>query len=95
MRYTIRANTFMTNRYLKVKDSGIEFCETSTFGGVQRFRFDQIECILISPDHVLSFQVGKQVFSLPVQPKKKKHKETVKQLLAGVKRSLRSGTEVV
>ena len=45
---------------------------------------DQIDAILMSPDHVLSFQVGNEVFSLPTRPGKKAHQAAIDELLRQV-----------
>ena len=54
------------------------------FGGKKQFGFDQIECVCMSPANLLSFQVGNQVWSLPVNPQKRRHQEAVSALLSGL-----------
>ncbi len=77
----IKANTFFTQRYLKVAPDGVVFCETALAGGIRKFRFEQIFCVCMSGENLLSFQVGQEVFSLPVKPNNRKHQEVVSALL--------------
>ena len=84
MAYKIKANSAFVHRYLHVKSTGVVFRETAALGGTRRFRFDQIDAILMSPDHVLSFQVGNEVFSLPTRPGKKAHQAAIDELLRQV-----------
>lgn len=84
MSFTIKANTLLTHRYLQVNPTGVVFCETAFAGGKRKFRFDQIDLVLMSADHQLSFQVGREVFSLPVKPGKRKHDQTIHALIQGV-----------
>jgi hypothetical protein len=84
MRLRIKANTIATVRWMEVDSYGVTFCETAFTGGKRRFRFHDIDLVLMSPDNVLAFQVGQEVFSLPVKPKNKKHQRVIDALLAGV-----------
>lgn len=81
----IKANSFAMNRWLEVVPHGVVFCETAAFGGKREFEFREIECVLISSEGVLSFQVGNEIFSLPV--KQEKHREVIDALLNGVRQS--------
>jgi hypothetical protein len=87
MKLKITASDFATKRYLEVNSEGVKFCESSFLGGVRRFGFKEIECILMSPENVLSFQVGQEVFSIPTKPEKEKHKQVIDTLLNEVRRS--------
>lgn len=88
MGWKIKANTFLIQRYLYVDDRGVTFCESALPGGKRHFLFDQIECVCMSPENMLSFQVGSEVFSLPVAPGKRKHQEAVSALLNGLARTV-------
>ncbi len=88
MSLTIKANTFFTQRYLEVNATGVVFRETALVGGKRKFRFHQIENVLMSPDNRLSFQVGQEVFSLPVKPSKRRHEEAINALIQGVSRTV-------
>ncbi len=87
MKLKINANTFATKRYLEVDSSGVAFCETSFFGGVRKFGFHEIECVLMSEDNVLSFQVKQEVFSIPTKPSSEKHKRVINTLVHEVRRA--------
>lgn len=80
MAIKIRANSLFVNRYLKVTDRGIEFCETAIMGGRRKFRYDQIDYMLMSPTNVFSFQVGTEVFSLRMNPHKRRHVQAIQQM---------------
>jgi hypothetical protein len=77
MALKINAGDLLQNRYLVVESDGVKFSETALTGGKRHFRFHEISCILLSPDHKLSFQVGKEVFSIPTKPDNAKHQEVV------------------
>lgn len=84
MRLKINASNLFTHHYLMVHPEGVRFCEAILGGGVKRFRFDQIVCVLMTPESVLCFQVGEQIFKIPVKPSNKTHQATLDALLAGV-----------
>jgi hypothetical protein len=86
MALKISASNLVTNHYLMVESDGIKFTETS-LGGARRFRFSEIECILISPEHQLSFQVGKEVFTIPTKPDDRKHQSVIATFVHEVKRA--------
>lgn len=77
MALKINAGSLLENRYLVVESDGVKFCETAFTGGKRHFRFHEIGCILMSPEHKLSFQVGKEVFSIQTKPNDMKHQEVI------------------
>jgi hypothetical protein len=54
---------------------------------VRRFSFGQIDLILMSPANILSFQVGREVFSIQTKPGDKTHQQIIDNLLQEVGRS--------
>ncbi len=92
MSLKIAASSLITKHYLMVEAEGVKFCEIAAFGGPKRFPFSRIECVLISPDHKLSFQVGNEVFSIGTKPGNPKHLAVIDALLEGVRRSLNAGS---
>lgn len=76
------------NHYLKVESDGVTFCETAIGRNTRRFRYRDIVCVLMSPAHTLSFQVGQEVFSIPTQPEDPGHQKVVAALLSEARRSL-------
>jgi hypothetical protein len=86
MGFKINASTFLAPRILKVDEKGVAFADAS-FGSAKKFRFDQIDCVLLSPQNLLSFQVGRDLFSLPIRPDNKKHQQAVEAFLHAVKES--------
>ena len=92
MSLKIAASSLITRHYLMVESEGVKFCEIAAFGGPKRFPFRLIECVLLSPDHKLSFQVGNEVFSIATKPGNPKHQAVIDALLEGVRRSLHAGS---
>jgi hypothetical protein len=92
MKLKIRASSFFTSRYLEVDSAGIKFCETAFVGGVKRFKFNDIDFILMSDKDELSFQVKQEIFTIPIKPDKDKHKEVISVLLQEVRRANAIGT---
>ncbi len=84
MTHTIRASSLFVKRFLKIKDTGVIFMETAAMGGTRKFRFDQIDYILMSPAHMLSFQVGNEVFSIQTRPDKQTHTLAIRALRQAV-----------
>ena len=87
MALKIKASSLLANHYLIVRPDRVIFRETAFFGGTRSFTFNQIEAVLLSPDHKLSFQVGKEVFSIPTKPNKAKHQTAIAALVQEVKRA--------
>ena len=87
MALKISNNTLLSKHYLAVDSGGVQFYENAAFGGLKRFPFSQIECVLMSPEYVLSFQVGEKVFSIPTKPDDAKHQEVINALLQEVRRA--------
>lgn len=83
----ISSSSLFTRRFLKVKKDRIRFYEPGMFLGARSFPFRMIDCVLVSPTNVLSFQVGREVFSIPTQPGKAKHQQTIAAFIAGVEGS--------
>ena len=87
MTLKIDASNLVSRRYLMVESDGVKFCETSLAGGVRRFRFSEIVCILMSADHTLSFQVGGEVFTLQTKAESQKHQTVIATLVDQVERA--------
>ena len=87
MALKIKASSLIEQCYLEVSGSGVKYCKTAFAGGVKRFAFDQIDVILMAPDKMLSFQVGKEVFSLRTKPSNRKHRQVIDTLVQEVKRA--------
>ena len=87
MSLKITANSLFTKHFLMVDSGGVKFYDGTGFSGARRFRFNQIECVLMSPDHKLSFQVGREVFSVPTKPGDPKHQSVIDFLLHEVRRT--------
>ena len=92
MSLKIAANSFFTKHFLIVDSGGVKFYDGTGFSGARRFPFSRIECVLMSPDHKLSFQVGNEVFSIPTKPGNGKHQAVIDALLQEVQRTVAART---
>ena len=70
---------------LTIKSGEVTY--TRSFLKPQSFPCDQIHCVLLSDDNILSFQVGHEVFSIPVQPEREEHQEVVAAFVEEIERS--------
>jgi hypothetical protein len=84
MSYTISAGSLFTKQTLKLKDWGVIFTEAVIISTNKKFRFEQIDLVLLSATKVLSFQVGREVFSIQTRAGNKKHALVIQKLLAGI-----------
>lgn len=91
MTLKITARSLLTKHYLIVGSSGVKFYDGTGFSGAKRFPFNRIECVLMSADHKLSFQVGNEVFSIPTKPGNAKHEAVINMLLQEVRRTVTGG----
>jgi hypothetical protein len=87
MSLKIKASDFVTARHLAVDSGGVEYKETMGFGGARRFPFASIDCVLLSTEGVLSFQVGTEVFKIPTKKGDRGHQEVIDTLVKAVKAS--------
>jgi hypothetical protein len=87
MTLKINASSLLKHHYLLVRSDGVHYYESSGFASAKRFRFSDIACILMSPDNILSLQVGKEIFSIPTDPNNAKHQTVIATLVQEVKRS--------
>jgi hypothetical protein len=85
MSFEITNNSFLKKHVLTVDSSGLRF--ENPILGARRFRFHQVESVLLSTDHTLSFQVGNEVFSIPVKMENSDHKNVIDFLLQEVRRT--------
>ena len=74
-----------------VDSDGVKFSDGTGFASAKRFQFSQIESVLMSSDNKLSFQVGKEVFTIPTKPDNAKHKEAINALLQELRRTMAAG----
>lgn len=86
MALKIDASNLLTRRFLKVRKNDVQFYGASFFGG-RSFPFDKIDYVLMSADHQLSFQVGREVFTIATRPNNPKHQAVVTALLEAVEKS--------
>jgi hypothetical protein len=84
----IKNSSFLSSQFLKIDSTGVSYSDGVIFSNARKFIFKDIDCILLSRDNVLSFQVKKEVFSIPVKPENKKHKLAIDTLVQEVQRTL-------
>jgi hypothetical protein len=85
MSFEISNNSLLQKHYLTVDSSGLRFCNPTL--GPRRYRFHQIDSVLLSADHTLSFQVENEVFSIPTQADNANHMNVIDFLLQEVRRT--------
>jgi hypothetical protein len=87
MRHKIHANTLLETRCLIIEDASMRFRQSVGLGGERRFSYGEIDCVLMSPESVLSFQVGQEVFSLPLRLEKPKHQAALAAFLGQLRQT--------
>ena len=88
MALKISASDLVTKRQLLLDDTGLEFNEGAIISGRKRFRFAEIDAVLLSTTHVLSFQVATAVYSIPTKADDAKHREFIDTLVKALKSTL-------
>ncbi|MFC1840331.1 hypothetical protein ACFL1N_12170 [Thermodesulfobacteriota bacterium] len=74
---------------LTLKKDGIVFYQSGAISGSKKkFKFHEIDYILISKDNNLSFQVGNEVFTVKVNPDNKKHNLAIEHLIEATKQTV-------
>jgi len=86
MSLTISNDSLVEKHFLSVDSEGVRFSNGALLGA-RRFRFSEIETVLLSGNHTLSFQVGKEVFSIPTKPEDPDHQNVINFLLQEARRS--------
>lgn len=81
MSLIIDASNSAARLYLTVDSSGVNYCNDADPNPARAFRFQDIDCVLLSPDSLLSFQVGAEVFKLPADPNNQNHQQTIATLV--------------
>jgi len=85
MVFVIKASTLVEKCYLKVQQYGVEYLKSAALGTKHQFQFSQIDCVLMSPGYMLSFQVGNEVFKIQTKPYRQADQDAVRALLEGVR----------
>jgi len=91
MSLKINASSLFKKHCLLVDSGGVRFFESIGLSGSRRFPFSRIQCVLMSVDNRLSFQVGNEVFSIPTKPGNARHQAVINALLQEVRRSAGQG----
>ena len=86
MSFKITNNSLLEKHFLEVNSDGVRFYYGALLGA-RRFRFGQIDSVLLSFNNKLSFQVGNEVFSIPFKPDDPKHKNVIDFLVQEVRRT--------
>jgi len=87
VRLKITASSFASKVSIEVHGRGVTFIESVFLSNKKDFEFGDIDCVLMSEDNILSFQVKQEVFSIPVKPNKDEHKQVIDALVREVNRS--------
>lgn len=68
MKHKIKGGSLFETRSLALKPDKVLFAEGVIFASQRKFNYSEIEYVLLGKDNVLSFQVGQQIFRIPVRP---------------------------
>jgi hypothetical protein len=92
MSLKIKAGFWINPRFLQVDSRGVTYSEFGLAGGKKTFAFRDVQCILMSSDHTLSFQIANKTYSIPTKPGNRKHQATIGMLVHEVERTERAMT---
>lgn len=87
MSLKIKASGIAEAWWMKLHEDFLEYSVSAAFSNAKRFPYREIEYLFLSDDFKLCFQVGHQVFSMPVKPYKEKHKEFIDALVKALESS--------
>jgi hypothetical protein len=85
MSLKISAENSGESQSLILESDGVNFVETAVNGCKCHFRFSAIECVLLSDDHVLSFQAGGRAYAIQTNPDEAKHQAVIATLVQAIK----------
>ncbi|HEX9048528.1 MAG TPA: hypothetical protein VF988_15980 [Verrucomicrobiae bacterium] len=88
MALKITNNSLFSKHQLVLEPGSVKFYESTLLGGSRRFSYERIDCVLLSPDNKLSFQVAAEVFSIPVRPGDPQHQPVIDAFVQAVQNSL-------
>lgn len=78
MSYTIDASNLLTRRYMRFDPTSVAICESTVASDERAIAYGQIDAILLSPDGMLSFQVGRNVFKIQTKPEDAGHQQAIR-----------------
>ena len=82
-------NPAAKRRHIRVDANGVTYIEIVEGTEARRaFTFGEIECVLLSDQGLLSFQVGGEVFSIRLNPQEPRHQNVINALVVGVRRTV-------
>jgi hypothetical protein len=84
MAFKISADPTAENHYLAVESDGVKYVQAAPGAATHHFRFSDIECVLLSEDHLLSIQAAGRVYSIPTHPDNDKHQTAISALVQAV-----------
>lgn len=84
MSLKISKGSLFEKSFLIVDKKGIKAYSSAITMGTTRYRFDQIDCVLLSPDHKLSIQVGQNIFTIQTKPDSPKEQAVIQALLTNL-----------
>jgi hypothetical protein len=89
MSHVIKAGGTFSTHSLEVSFLGVRFQEPDTQSyQARRIGFSEIDCVLLSPSHRLSLQVGKDVLEIPTKADDAGHTAAIDALIDGLQRSV-------
>ena len=87
MSLKISKSNWFEKSFLIVDKKGIKAYASAISASTRRIRFDQVDCVLMSPEHKLSLQMGQDIFTIQTDAGSEKHKAVIDALLAGVQQT--------
>lgn len=89
MALKILNSTFVSRRWISLDSEGVEYGESAVGSTKRRFKFHEIDAVLLSAMGLFAFQVGSEVFSVETKKQDKKHQELMDNLVKAVRASAR------
>jgi hypothetical protein len=86
----INASSLTARHTLELRPDGVTYVSGMTAAGSKFFRFEQIDAILRGAQS-LSFQVGRDTYSIPIKPTDPEHRTFAARFASEVKRTVRKG----
>jgi hypothetical protein len=84
MSLKISKGSLFEKSFLIVDKKGVKVYASAIATGTKRYRFDQIDCVLLAPDNKLSLQVGQDIFTIQTDPHSAKEQAVIQALLSAL-----------
>ena len=82
MKLRIVASDLLSKQILELKGDELVYTDATALTNRRKFKVDRVECVLMSAEGMLAFQVGNEVLSIQTKPDKPAHQALVDELVA-------------